>query len=113
MQIEAKIRDFVARNILFAEVFPHDDHASFLQTGTIDSLGVMELITFAGREYAVQVDPNEVTPENFDSVNKLAAFIRRKQGKSEHNGESNDSATIPLPLSPLSHDSANPLSAVG
>ena len=78
--IEAKIRDFVARNILYTEDgFPHSDDASFLATGTIDSLGVLELVTFAGREFGLQVDPAEVTPENFDSVAKLSSFVRSKQ----------------------------------
>ena len=80
MEIEAKIRAFVARNILFSEAgFPHRDDVSFLQTGVIDSLGVVELVSFAGREFALHVEPAEVTPENFDSVARLAAFIRRKQ----------------------------------
>jgi acyl carrier protein len=83
-QIEAKIRDFVARNILFAEDgFPYSDDASFLATGTIDSLGVLDLVTFAGQEFGLQVEPAEVTPENFDSVSRLSSFIRSKQRKAE------------------------------
>jgi len=79
MEIETKIRDFIARNLLFNEAeFPHEDSASFLDKGVIDSLGVLELVTFAVREFGVQVDPKEVTPENFDSVTHLAAYIRRK-----------------------------------
>jgi acyl carrier protein len=84
--IEVKIRDFVARNLLFSENgFPHDDTASFLETGVIDSLGVLELVTFAGKEFGLEVDPSEVTPENFDSVSRLSAFIRNKQ-KQARNG---------------------------
>ena len=84
--IEVKIRDFVARNILFTEQgFPHDDSASFLETGVIDSLGVLELVTFAGTHFGLEVDPSEVTPENFDSVSRLSAFIRKKQ-KQVQNG---------------------------
>src|SRR5438046_6201845 len=78
--IEAKIREFVARDILFSETdYPHSDDASFLKEGVIDSLGVVELVTFAGRQFGVEVAQADVTPQNFDSVNRLAAFIRRKQ----------------------------------
>src|SRR5437660_1771149 len=78
--IETRIRGFVARDILFSETdYPHSDDASFLKTGVIDSLGVVELVTFAGREFGIEVVQADVTPQNFDSVAKLAAFIRRKQ----------------------------------
>jgi acyl carrier protein len=83
MDIASDIREFVARDLLFSEAgFPHSDDVSFLQEGIIDSLGVLELVTFAGRQFGITVDPHEVTPENFDSVNRLTAYIRRKQGTS-------------------------------
>jgi acyl carrier protein len=78
--IEARIREFVARNFLFSqEGFSLDDSASFLEQGVIDSLGVTELVTFAGEEFGIQVRPAEVIPDNFDSVEQMAAYIRRKQ----------------------------------
>lgn len=78
--IKAKIRDFIAHNLLFSEQdFPYDDDASFLKEGVIDSLGVIELVTFVGKEFRLQVEPVDVTPENFDSVNRLAGFVQRKQ----------------------------------
>src|SRR4051812_22272369 len=81
MEIESKIREFVAQNLLFSsEHVSLEDNGSFLQQGIIDSLGVVELVSFANREFAVQVGPGEVIPANFDSISKLAAFIRRKQG---------------------------------
>ncbi len=80
MQIEDSIKDFIAKNLLFAEDhFPYADDVSFLQEGIIDSLGVMELVTFVQSAYQIAVDPSEVTPDNFDSVIKLASFVRRKQ----------------------------------
>lgn len=60
--------------------FEYDNDASFLREGIIDSMGVMELVTFVGATFGIQIDPKDVTVENFDSVNKLAGFIRRKGG---------------------------------
>ncbi len=80
MEIEASIRAFVARNLLFTEDgYSYPDDSSFLREGIIDSLGVLELVDFAGTTFGIRVDPTEVTPENFDSVTRLAAFVRRKQ----------------------------------
>jgi acyl carrier protein len=46
--VEMEIRRFLARNFLFSEGEPSfNNEASFVQEGIIDSLGVVELVTFA------------------------------------------------------------------
>ena len=44
----------------------------------IDSLGVMELVVFVEDQFGVQVADEEVTPEYFDSVNRLACYVESK-----------------------------------
>jgi acyl carrier protein len=78
-QIEKDIREFIATNLLYStEGFAYADDASFLQEGIIDSLGVVELVAFVQKQFAISVDQSEVTPDHFDSVAKLAAFVRSK-----------------------------------
>ena len=80
MDIESTIRDFVSRNLLFLEGgFPFGDDASFLDEGIVDSVGVLELVNFVGEHFSLDVGGDDVTPENFDSVNRLARFIRQRQ----------------------------------
>jgi thioesterase domain-containing protein/acyl carrier protein len=77
--VETKIRNFIARNFLYSEGEPDfDNDASFVQQGIVDSLGVIELVTFARNEFGIETNPADVTPPNFDSVTRMAAFIRRK-----------------------------------
>ena len=38
----------------------------------------MELVEFAQPTFGIAIDQQEVIPDNFDSVSKLAAFVRRK-----------------------------------
>jgi len=77
--LEAQIKDFIAQNLLYsADGFTYPDDASFLQEGIIDSLGVMQLVEFVEKDFRVTVNRVEVTPDNFDSVGKLADFVRRK-----------------------------------
>lgn len=84
LQIEQPIRDFIARSLLYSEDgFGYSDEASFLQEGIIDSLGVMELVEFVQKQFGVTVDQQEVVPAHFDSVAKLAAFVRGKRAKSQ------------------------------
>ena len=78
-KVEPLIREFLAQNILLSDTgFPHQDDVSFLQEGIIDSLGVMELVEFVQKTFGVKVEQSEVIPEHFDSVARLAAFVRRK-----------------------------------
>jgi acyl carrier protein len=79
-QLEEQIRAFVAANLLYSpDGFAYADDASFLQEGIIDSLGVMHLVEFVVHNCGIAVAQQEVTPENFDSVARLAGFIRRKR----------------------------------
>jgi acyl carrier protein len=81
MEIEAQIKDYIAKNLLFSDNgFPYAENVSFLDEGIVDSIGVMELVAFVGENFAVKVDDLDVTPDNFDSVNKMSAYIRRKKG---------------------------------
>lgn len=79
MSIEMQIKDYIAHNLLFSDNgFPYSEDASFLEEGIVDSIGVMELVAFVEENFSVKVDDLDVTPENFDSVSRMAAYIRRK-----------------------------------
>jgi acyl carrier protein len=81
MSIEETIRDFIGREILYSgEGFTYSDDVSFLEEGIIDSMAVMDLVAFIDKQFGVHAEPPEIVPENFDSVQRLAAFIRRKKG---------------------------------
>lgn len=79
METERKIRDFVLRNYLFTT----DENAlrndqSLMQTGVLDSTGILELISFLYEAFEVQVDDEEMVPENLDSVAQLTTFVDGK-----------------------------------
>lgn len=79
MTIEAQIKDYIAKNLLFSDNgFQYPDDVSFLDEGIVDSVGVMELVAFVEDKFKLKIDDMDVTPDNFDSVTKLASFIRRK-----------------------------------
>jgi acyl carrier protein len=79
MDTRAIIRRFVADNLMYSSNGFHlDDDLSFLEHGIVDSLGVMELVVFVEEELGVRVADEDVTPENFDSVSRLAAYVEGK-----------------------------------
>ncbi len=78
MEIEDKIREFILKNLYSSEDSFIGDADSFLETGVIDSMGVMELVGFVQKEFGLEVAQQEIVVENFDSVRKLADFVRKK-----------------------------------
>ena len=73
-KIEEKIKEFIVETFLFGEggdELTNDD--SFLERGIIDSTGVLELIAYVENEFGVKAADEELVPDNFDSIGKLAA----------------------------------------
>ena len=74
------LRDFITDNFLpSAGLESFADGDSFMETGIIDSTGVLELLEFIEDSFHIQVEDEEVIPANLDSLIKLAAFIQRKK----------------------------------
>lgn len=85
MAIEDQIKQYMAENILFSDDgFEYEHDVSFIQEGILDSIGVLELVAFVKDAFGVDVYDQEVTLENFDSVDRLANYIRRKLTASEN-----------------------------
>lgn len=81
-----EIRSFVVETFLWGKADRLQDDASFLEEGIIDSTGILELVSFMEEKYALTVEDHELVPENFDSVNKVAAYVREKlNGKASSN----------------------------
>src|SRR6266581_9622412 len=80
MNIEDKIREFIIKNLYYAEGAALSHDASFLAEGVIDSMGAMELVAFVESEFKIKVEMSEVVVKNFDSIRKMAKFVRRKLG---------------------------------
>ncbi len=79
-EIETKIRKFLAENFILSEQVEQLGMSdSFLEKGVIDSTGILELVFFVEDQFGIQIDTSEVLPENFDSIESLASYIRRKQ----------------------------------
>ena len=49
-----------------------------LETGILDSLGVLDLVGFLEQEFVCEIDDEELLPENFESINRIADFVERK-----------------------------------
>lgn len=79
MEPKDKIIDFFKENFLVEldEDFSEED--SLLDSGIIDSTGVLELVTFLEDEFKIKVGDEEIVPDNLDSLKNLVSYIQTKQ----------------------------------
>ncbi len=78
--LKDKLRHYILENFLFSDD-PSElgDDDSFMEKEIIDSTGILELIEFLEEEAGITVEDEEMLPENLDSVNRVIAFVERKQ----------------------------------
>ena len=76
--IGTTVNKFISKNFLFDESKSVPENDSLLGSGVIDSTGILELIAFLEQEYNVKFEDSELVAENFDSINKIKAFISKK-----------------------------------
>jgi acyl carrier protein len=81
LEIREKIKGFIVENFLFGtdDASLGDDN-SFLESGIIDSTGVLEVVGFIEDEFGIEVLDEELVPDNFDSLSKLTAYVAKKKG---------------------------------
>ncbi|HEY3594841.1 MAG TPA: acyl carrier protein [Polyangiaceae bacterium] len=81
MAIRDQVRQFVTTNFYLPDPRALDDTTSFLQTGIIDSTGVLEIVGFLERDLGLQLRDNEIIPENLDSIANIVNFVERKRSQ--------------------------------
>lgn len=82
LSTEAQVRETVRRFILSAiTVTGLDDDANLFESGIVNSLFAVQLMTFIEKTYAIEVGMDDLDIENFKSVNATTSFVLRKNGR--------------------------------
>ena len=71
--VARRIRDFINDELLFEDIDVADDTP--LLDDLIDSVGLMELVTFVEQEFELSVDQGEIDQRNFETVGAIAAWV--------------------------------------
>jgi len=72
-----KLLEFICRNFMVDEdEVPLDK--SLIDTGIIDSIGLIEISTFITKEFNINILEEDLNRENFGSVLKIVDFIKRQ-----------------------------------
>jgi acyl carrier protein len=70
-----RIVAFLAPRLAKAGTATIDDDTPLLAGGTLDSLGILELVTFLTDELGIEIEDEDFVEENFGSIGRLAAFV--------------------------------------
>ena len=56
-----------------------DDDTALIDKGSIDSIGLMEIVMFIEQETGVRVPDEEIAPDNFQTVVAMEEMVNRLQ----------------------------------
>ena len=76
--VASRVRAFLVDTFLLGDDDGFADDESLLDSGIVDSTGVMEVVAFLEESFGIEIDDDELVADNLDSVQRLAAFVARK-----------------------------------
>ena len=77
--VRDEIRTFVFTRFPMAKSRGIGDADSLLGSGIVDSLGILDIVTHLEERFGVEIGDDDLSPENFDSIDVLSAFVDRKR----------------------------------
>jgi acyl carrier protein len=86
MDYLSTVREFVVENFLFGDGGQLEDNTSFMESGIVDSTGILELIAFLEEKYEIKIADDELIPQNLDTLQNIARFVGDKLGSGSKTG---------------------------
>ena len=80
LDVIARVTGYIKDNFLYMRpdvILKSDD--SLLENGIIDSMGVMELVSFLEEAFGVRVADDDITEDNFGSVSAITRYVLADQ----------------------------------
>ncbi len=76
--IRERVRAFIGENFYVPDMAKLGDGQSLVETGIVDSTGILEVLSFIEEQLDVEVADAEAIPANLDSIQNIVAFVGRK-----------------------------------
>ena len=73
------------RNYIFSELARDNystklsDNDSLLENGVLDSVAIVQLLSFIENNFGTIIDNEELIPENFETINSMYSLIKLKE----------------------------------
>ncbi len=73
-----QLRNFISE-ITFTDIEKIKEDTLIFEEGIFDSLGFLSLISYLDEKFGIEVGNDELSEENFESINAIVAFIAKKK----------------------------------
>jgi acyl carrier protein len=74
---EDRIREFVLKHFPLARKKGFAAGENWLETGLLDSLGILDLVHFLEEEFSIVISDDDLLPENFQSLEAVTQFVKK------------------------------------
>jgi acyl carrier protein len=82
--VETEIRTFLAENFALGRSITNlPSGQSLTERGFIDSVGIVEVLSFLETQYGIQITDDETVPENIDTIDNIVRFVGMKRAGGE------------------------------
>ena len=78
MSVQDRVKRFIVENFFVSAPDSIGEETSLVAEGIVDSTGMLEVIAFLESEFGIRVADAETTPENLETIARIAAFVTRK-----------------------------------
>ena len=77
-EVKDKIRRFLNEEVLFEEGEVSISDEQRLVGEVLDSLALMQLVEYIEQEFEIEVADEDVTPDNFETLNDLERYVKER-----------------------------------
>ena len=78
MTIKDQVRAFILASFYVSDPAELTDDLSLIDSGIVDSTGMLDVILFLETEFGIDVHDHETVPENLETLGRIADYVARK-----------------------------------
>jgi acyl carrier protein len=79
VNVQEQVRGFIVESFYLSDPQELTDDTSLIDSGIVDSTGMMDIILFLEGTYGIRIEDHETVPDNLETITRIAAFVARKQ----------------------------------
>ena len=77
-ETERALIDYLVNDLLYdKDITTFSSSDSLLESGTLESLGILQLTSFCEANFGIQIPDIEIIPDNFETVEALASLVEK------------------------------------
>jgi len=73
-----QLRNFISE-VTFSDIDTIKEDTLIFEEGIFDSLGFLSLVSYVNEEFEIEIENDELSEENFESIKAIVAFIDKKK----------------------------------